>query len=252
MTSSRSTSLEDLNLPLQGLTMMPLYVKPSIYPGNEASLTGILVAKSVLEMRFISRVIHTGAIRSKGGTYLPLELWLDILDQLMLLANPDKSKWSFMICKKIDIKKTRSGDKRTTLTCHTATPKSGWNFSKFEFESREKVYEAQSWLDSPLKHKDAWRIDEGAGYKIELDEPDNGCYIPSCVYERPLVRDIIARMEAGLCVSCDNVRVLYSGCLGGAQMLVKRFDAFLGDGKDLVCPLCVGIDNMYEDKAWYR
>ncbi|KAI1808732.1 hypothetical protein F4811DRAFT_559118 [Daldinia bambusicola] len=60
-----------------------------------------------------------------------------------------------------------------------------------------------------------------------------------CLYGFLDVPDFIARLEEGECWVCDGSRFICPGCTGG---VASRFDAFMGCGVDLACPLCMGLE----------
>ncbi|KAK6518258.1 hypothetical protein TWF506_005418 [Arthrobotrys conoides] len=236
--------------------MAPLYDRPSILPGGEASLTGLVIHASLLR----GQLITSSKIQSKDGKTLAPELWLKVAEELTLA---DDEEWIFVICDEISIENTNTNGTGKVLTCYQATPKEGWKFGSFDCSAEAK--RAQYWLNEPSKYPDIWAIDRTKKYVIELQEA--GTNVKPCVYERPLVPDIIARIENGKCKVCLGERYICPGCPAGAHWLARRFDAFVewripdyeldmhlmpfdGIRPRLVCPLCIGLDKMIEDKTW--
>ncbi|KAF3297763.1 hypothetical protein TWF132_006160 [Orbilia oligospora] len=198
--------------------MAPLYDKLSILPGAEASLTCLILHASLVR----SRLIASSKIQTKGGKTLAPELWLKIAEEHKLV---DTEEWIVVICDAISIEKTDTGGSGKILTCYQATPKEGWKFGSFY--SRADVEMGQNWLNNPSQNTDIWVIDKTKKYNIELYERSVGT--KPCLYEHPLVPDVIARIENGDCKS-----------LGLLNRVRLR----------LICPLCIGIDKMAEDKIW--
>ncbi|OTB09770.1 hypothetical protein K445DRAFT_323663 [Daldinia sp. EC12] len=60
-----------------------------------------------------------------------------------------------------------------------------------------------------------------------------------CLYGFVDVPDFIARMEGGDCWVCEGEKFICPGCTGGKS---DDFDAFMGCGVDLACPLCMGLE----------
>ena len=76
----------------------------------------------------------------------------------------------------------------------------------------------------------------------------NGDYafLPHCLFYEITVPDIIAHLQDFKCWVCEDRRTICPGCTGG---VAKRFDAFMGCGVDLACPLCLGLDFSQNDKV---
>ena len=55
-------------------------------------------------------------------------------------------------------------------------------------------------------------------------------------------------LQDKVCRICDyeDGHTICPGCTGG---IAQKFDAFVGCGVDLACPLCLGLDFMRRDKA---
>ncbi|KAK6358038.1 hypothetical protein TWF730_007392 [Orbilia blumenaviensis] len=242
--------------------MRPICLNPSMRPGNEAFLTGFLINAYATRQH----LIRTGSIRTKGGKVLPLELWLQINDELEVLRDHEIEKWIFVVCKQITTKTAPSGKITTTLICHQAKPHGGWRHGGCD--DIDEINEAQKALDQPLEDPDCyWNINPEVKFRIELSEDTPT--VPH-IYENPTVPDVIARLEPIGCGVCLSERTICPGCSSGGHWIAKRFDAFLPwceevDGGppsnptyllpteriQLVCPLCVGMDKMREDKLWH-
>ncbi|KAI4249447.1 MAG: hypothetical protein L6R42_008985 [Xanthoria sp. 1 TBL-2021] len=74
-------------------------------------------------------------------------------------------------------------------------------------------------------------------------------HVPECLFIDTTVPDVIARLEGGRCWVCEGERDICPGCTRG---VANEFDAFMGCGVDLACPLCMGLDFMQEDKAFLQ
>lgn len=237
--------------------MIILYDDPSILPGEEASLTGLLIHVSP----FRGQLIGGSAIQSKDGTHIPPEIHLRIAEKQKLI---DVNEWVFVVCGEISIRKTDSGGSGTILTCYQAVPKDGWKFGSFD--SCEEVEKGQNWINAPLKHPDIWVVDKNKQYTIELHSAKFNTQ--PCVYDNPSVLDIIAKIEHGKCAACEGQRYICPGCPTGAHWLARQSDAFiewkipgvsiqahlgqLSDRLQVVCPLCIGLGEMYADKKWHK
>ncbi|KAK6347967.1 hypothetical protein TWF718_005787 [Orbilia javanica] len=236
--------------------MEPLYDIPSILPGEEASLTGLLVNASV----YRGKLIGTSKIHTKDGQPVPVEINLQIAEEHKLI---DTGEWVFVICDKISENDAPEGT-TTVLTCYQAAPKGGWRFGKFD--SSEEIEKGQRWLNYPSKYPDAWVIDKKQKYTLELNKL--GSDVTPYIFHEPSVPDIISKFEGGVCSACENARVICPGCPTGAHYLPRRFDAYIErqvfvstvsgnftpftDRLQVVCPLCIGLDKMYEDKRWNK
>ncbi|KAF3289326.1 hypothetical protein TWF970_003106 [Orbilia oligospora] len=215
--------------------MAPLYDTLSILPGAETSLTCLILHASLVR----NRLIASSNIQTKGGKTLAPELWLKIAEEHKLV---ETEEWIVVICDAISIEKTDTGGSGKILTCYQATPKEGWKFGSFD--SRADVEMGQNWLNNPSQNTDIWVIDKTKKYNIEL-------------YERGV----------GTKPFCLRERYICPGCPTGAHWLARRFGAYiewripnfeleqsLGLLNQvrlrLICPLCIGIDKMVEDKIW--
>ena len=69
--------------------------------------------------------------------------------------------------------------------------------------------------------------------------------IRDCLFTAVTVPDIVARLDDGECWVCDGSGNICPGCTGG---VAQKFDAFMGCGADLACPLCMGLDFMSTHK----
>ncbi|KAL8830194.1 MAG: hypothetical protein Q9170_005840 [Blastenia crenularia] len=70
-----------------------------------------------------------------------------------------------------------------------------------------------------------------------------------CLFTAVAVPDIVAWLENGQCWVCNGERDICPGCTGG---VAQKFDAFMGCGTPLACPLCMGLDFMAEDKIFLK
>ena len=72
-------------------------------------------------------------------------------------------------------------------------------------------------------------------------------FFPPCLFHKTTVPDIIGHLQDSICHVCnfEDGHTICPGCTGG---VAQKFDAFMGCGVDLACPLCLGLDFMRRDK----
>jgi hypothetical protein len=99
---------------------------------------------------------------------------------------------------------------------------------------------------------DAWRTlvaVEDAADTIGSNSKDGNAlinYRSALLYTNIKMPDVLSRLCSGFCKFCRGSRTICPGCTGG---YAQNFDAFMGCGVDLACPLCLGYRFCQKDKA---
>jgi hypothetical protein len=99
---------------------------------------------------------------------------------------------------------------------------------------------------------DAWRTlvaVEDAADTISSNSKDRNALINYCsalLYTNIKMSDVFSRLFSGSCRFCQGSRTICPGCTRGRA---QRFDAFMGCGVNLACPLCLGYHFCQKDKA---
>ncbi|KAL6309185.1 hypothetical protein BKA93DRAFT_424443 [Sparassis latifolia] len=69
-----------------------------------------------------------------------------------------------------------------------------------------------------------------------------------CLFTDITIPDYISRIQRGKCWVCGGGRTICPGC----TEVPDKFDAFMGCGVALACPLCMGLDFCWEDKTFWQ
>lgn len=88
-------------------------------------------------------------------------------------------------------------------------------------------------------------LPKSRSFSITVTDSD-GKFLPHCLFHEITVPDVIARVQDTVCFVCGDEHTICPGCTGG---VAQRFDAFMGCGVQLACPLCLGLDFMQQDKT---
>ena len=91
-------------------------------------------------------------------------------------------------------------------------------------------------------------------FTVTVSDSENvgrGTFFPHCVFDQVTVPDVSAHLQDEVCGVCngENGHTICPGC---SRRIAQKFDAFMGCGVDLACPLCLGLDFMRRDKELLR
>ncbi|KAL8894932.1 MAG: hypothetical protein Q9192_003956 [Flavoplaca navasiana] len=207
----------------------------------------LLLDTSATAIRFVIQLV----LADKFPILLPMELWLNIIDQYH-----KSTARNFVAVRATSISITPASK---MLHCRKVL----LDVSS-SLDNTKAVIDAEDFLNHPPDH------DEGSqDYNLILAEgPDEVCAIefpnqgptitstttaalsaPNCLFTAVTVPDVIAWLEDGRCWVCRGRRWICPGCTGG---VAQEFDAFMGCGVELACPLCMGLDFMQEDKEFLQ
>ncbi|OTB00524.1 hypothetical protein M426DRAFT_15332 [Hypoxylon sp. CI-4A] len=223
-------------------------VSMETYLGEDALL---LLNTKVVGPRYVKQLLarDNSDIRSNGGIALPNELW----DIILKLANEGKDK--FCLAKASVVSRSSNIVILRCVRHEFGDPDDPEDeeFAAGCLGSTEKVRSFEAYLGYATSSS-------AAHDEVELPEltrlsgPENTYTVvldttsaDSCLYNDLEVPDIISRIEDGYCLVCNGTRYICPGCTGG---VAQKFDAFMGCGVDLVCPLCVGVDFCMDHKRF--
>ena len=208
----------------------------------------MLLNKSLLRIRYIGYAIATETISSKSGLALPSEVWLKILGFVRSGTKPD-----FCYVRAISTKESSLGK---VLSCEMTDLLDEPKCSSLDNSTEVRAFEQflsspdSSTSDSFPTLKVNGTSDATTTFSIILNcSVENSEVFPACLFSEVTVPDVIAHLEGGRCSVCFRHRGICPGCTGG---VAQRFDAFMGCGVELACPLCMGLDFMLDDKAFLR
>lgn len=207
--------------------------------------TILLLDTTKVALRFVIQLV----LADKFPVLLPTELWLDIIEQYHK-ASPPK----YEAVRPTSIAASPTGQ---ILHCRMVKLNLG------HFESEHAVLAAEQFLACSNAHDEITTNSFAAedSYQVyAIKYPSNpattgvsststALHVPECLFIDTTVPDVIARLEGGRCWVCEGERDICPGCTRG---VANEFDAFMGCGVDLACPLCMGLDFMQEDKAFLQ
>lgn len=220
------------------------HLKPALLEQKPVLLLNI----STLSIRTFVNYITANPF-SGAAARVPTEIWLNIIEY----AKPKKEEYEAV--QPVDMISSGTG---TILHCRVI---------KLDFHTwndRYEVTNTDQWLKSPHTY------DQGPGndYKFEYRKTDTVYAVsypsplaaagaststspplspPACLFTAVTVPDLIARLEDGDCWVCEGKRDVCPGCTGGKA---QKFDADMGCGVSLACPLCMGIEFMEDHKRY--
>lgn len=228
-----------------------------MHPLKSADLQPDLLAKKpILLLDTTSLPIHTlisyivaDALPGAAGK-LPTELWLKIIEY----TKTEDAKHEAV--QPTSIIPAKRG---TVLHCQVVDLDLG------DFANRAEVEAAEEWLQSPLTYdQQQCGIEDVFGAKVVTNKThaiifpsapvSSGASVPAlsvpdCLFTAITVPDVISWLRDGRCWVCRGEHEICPGCTGGKA---QEFDAFMGCGVMLACPLCMGLEFMDEDKAFLQ
>ncbi|KAL8979663.1 MAG: hypothetical protein Q9177_006081 [Variospora cf. flavescens] len=215
----------------------------------------LLLNTSLLPVRSLVRYVAADAFAGAAGK-LPTEIWLNIIEH----AKPEKPQ--HVAVQPTAIVPWKYG---SMLHCRAVDLDLG------TFDDRAHVEAAERWLQSPHTYDQERRESENGIIFGAKDTNNNNTYgiffpgvlpasssasvpaalsAPDCLFTAITVPDVISRLQDGRCWLCHGKRGFCPGCtMGRAQ----KFDARLVTlwcGVPLTCPLCMGLDFMFQDKPF--
>ncbi|KAL8946109.1 MAG: hypothetical protein Q9222_007451 [Ikaeria aurantiellina] len=223
-----------------------------MHPLSSAELLGDLLTKkpilllntTILPTNYLIHLVLTKRF-SGAAAKLSNELWLEIISQYTSSCGN-----FFVPVVPVSVTSSAYGQ---PLRCKGVTLELG------ELGDRGAVRAVERFLASTNssnleKHGCFFAEEDGTEYSITLPK-DVVCSetsapalkIKDCLFTAITVPDIIAWLEAGRCWVCNGQRDICPGCTRG---VAEEFDAFMGCGVELACPLCMGLDFMAEDKEF--
>ena len=124
---------------------------------------------------------------------------------------------------------------------------------------KEQVVAIEQYLATPDQQYDLSLVEEkwktlsrqsptSNFFSTTVDTTSPTTYFPPCLFHDITVPDIIGHLQDDVCWVCkfEDGHTICPGCTGG---VADKFDAFMGCGVLLACPLCLGLDFMQRDKA---
>ncbi|KAL9016620.1 MAG: hypothetical protein Q9185_006032 [Variospora sp. 1 TL-2023] len=214
----------------------------------------LLLDTSILPVRSLVRYVAAGAFAGAAGR-LPMEIWLKIIKH----AKPKEPQ--HVAVQPTAIVPWKYG---SMLHCRVVDLDLG------TLNDRAHVEAAERWLQSPHTYDQEQRGSENGiifGAKDTKNNNNNNTYgiifpgvlaasssaslpalsAPDCLFNAVTIPDVISWLQDGRCWVCRGERGICPGCTGGKA---QEFDAFMGCGVTLACPLCMGLEFMFEDKAF--
>ncbi|KAI0380662.1 hypothetical protein F5Y04DRAFT_281689 [Hypomontagnella monticulosa] len=214
-------------------------------------LLNITTLRNQYATRLLTRRDTNTSIRSKGGIMMPNETWAMILDFVLGGKKAIKGK--------DDVEGVGSEDRICLVKANLVVESSNTMLLRcfrHEFDNPDDAVLAGN-LESLESVRDFARYLACATpstletLKIELPElrrlsgPNDVFNVildttstDFSLYTFCDVPDFIATMDGGGCYVCRGERFICPGCTGG---IAQKFDAFMGCGVDLACPLCMGL-----------
>ncbi|KAL8655147.1 MAG: hypothetical protein Q9210_001057 [Variospora velana] len=230
---------------------MHLLTSASLQPDLLAKKPILLLDTSILPLRSFVRYVAANAFVGGAAGKLPTEIWLKIIEH----AKPEEPQ--HVAVQPTGIVPSKCG---SMLHCRAIDLNLG------TFDDRAQVEAAERWLQSPRTYDQEQR---GSEEEIIFKAKDtnntyaiffpgvvpasSGASVPAslsvqdCVFTAITVPDVISWLQDGRCWVCRGDRDICPGCTGGKA---QEFDAFMGCGETLACPLCMGLEFMFEDKAF--
>ncbi|CAG7559908.1 unnamed protein product [Fusarium equiseti] len=243
-------------------------------PVKEKHLEDLLDCHSILlldltywstsHIRSIVQRDPTHIATKKGNKTLPMELWLDILDE----ADEDEDEHEYCLVYPIQMSSVQiNGEEpEPALVCNIVEQRA--HFGRIKNGVELECYE--TWLDRPLteyeeeeddNEEDDYDEDDFETYKVPKNPftisttvlPGKSVTIPISdlnfespfLYRKLGVPDVISWIHHGDCKLCGSRdRHFCAGC-GGCRVL-NKFDYGDRHGGDcalrMLCPLCIGVE----------
>ncbi|KAI4159307.1 MAG: hypothetical protein L6R39_000397 [Caloplaca ligustica] len=237
----------------------------------------LLLDTTKFALRYLIRQVEVGKMPGN----LPTELWYDIIDISTAIAEPRYEAvrpiafssseheqilhcrgiilhWGDLGCKHM----VRSADKflQSLSFYEQMSQEKRLELASSRVSTEGPVNEDNDFLhpsDKPCHDADdKIRLsteDTDTTYAIDFprdttsNAPTPALHLPDCLFTAVTVPEVIAWLKDGRCWVCNGERSICPGCTGGIASL---FDAFMGCGVDLACPLCLGLSFMEEDKDY--
>lgn len=186
-------------------------------------------------------------MKSKGGIALPPEIWLQIFEFLKIPVK--KSEYHLA---RVLTATPRGGS--TTLSCEVEL--SALTFPLAHLDNGQEVQAIERYLAAPGQQHDLSFLEKMEAcsrpsptskfFSITVTDSDD-ILLPHCLFHEVTVPDVIAHLQNVICMVCQgrDSHTICPGCTGG---IAQKFDAFMGCGVDLACPLCLGLSFMQRDK----
>ncbi|KAI4140061.1 MAG: hypothetical protein LQ341_003978 [Variospora aurantia] len=220
----------------------------------------LLLDTSLLPIRSLIRYVAADAFAGGAAGKLPTEIWLNIIEH----ARPEKPQ--HVAVQPTAIVPWKYG---SMLHCRAVDLDLG------TFDDKAHVEAAERWLQSPHTYDQEQRESENGiifrGAKDTKNNNNTTTYriffpgvlpasssasvpaalsAPDCLFTAITVPDVISWLQDGRCWLCQGKRGICPGCtMGKAQ----KFDAHLVAlrcGVPLACPLCMGLEFMFQDKPF--
>ncbi|KAI4288292.1 MAG: hypothetical protein L6R35_002441 [Caloplaca aegaea] len=218
----------------------------------------LLLDTSILPLRSLVRYVAADAFAGAAGK-LPIEIWLE---NIIEYARPEEPQ--HVAVQPTAIVPWKYG---SMLHCRAVDLDLG------TFDGRADVEAAERWLQSPHTYDQEQRESHNGIIFRAKDTNNNnnnnnntyGIFFPGvlpasssasvlaalsapdCLFTAITVPDMISWLQDGRCWVCRGKRDICPGCTGGKA---QEFDAFMGCGVKLACPLCMGLEFMYKDKEF--
>ncbi|KUJ19687.1 uncharacterized protein LY89DRAFT_772164 [Mollisia scopiformis] len=200
----------------------------------------MLMNQDLLSIEYINHLVafKTTNITTKGGKVLPIELWNIILELTLAgHAVQELSTERILWCRRVELDSVRP--------CRYLRSRNQvLSFERFMVKPNE---------EDPDRSPSPFALPtqgEESNIDVLITSADEGLSIKSeCLFSDLTVPDVICYMEDGRCNLCAGDRFICPGCTRGQA---QRFDAFMGCGVDLACPLCMGLDFCLEHKEFLR
>lgn len=207
----------------------------------------MLLNTGLQRVELLTRLVSNKSIASKGGVVLPNEIWSRILE----LIRQDSGA-EFCWVRPHSVQERAHGN---VLKCVKEILDANCDCGELDGEREIRGYE--EFMAAPDRFKSDTELDLGLirqpTYKtIEVLLPSSEMserHTFAFLFSDITVPDVIAHVERGRCWVCGGERSICPGCTGG---VAQKFDAFMGCGVSLACPLCMGMDFMHEDKRWLQ
>ena len=209
----------------------------------------LILDAAAFRARSLGSILAKQAIKSGGGIALPLEIWLKIFK--LSLPEPEYHLvrvWTVIF-----------HEEHTSLSCEVDS--STLTAALADLRNSREVETIDRYLAAPDEAHDLSFLDELSTdsprpspswkhFSIKVDNSDNlnqGDFFPDCLFLEISVPHIIGHLQDNICWVCQDRdgRTICPGCTRG---VAQEFDAFMGCGVNLACPLCLGLDFMREDK----
>jgi hypothetical protein len=188
-----------------------------------------------LSVNYIENAAPGNISSKQGSKYLPLEIWLEILD----LAVQDDNSHKYRLVQPRSIEHSKAGP--TTLICAEVPewdtcglledPTIVWNYEYYLARPHTCRPDVG---DRPFNLPD----DKAPVYRIPTAALDK-----KMLFERLTVADVIAWVDQGECHLCNEARSFCTCCRYGIEVAEEWTSAtHLGDcWITMLCPLCIGV-----------